>query len=69
MLSFSECLVCMYVCVFCLFTPFPSVLFVFQRTNLVLYHLINSYVTFTSEFLKRKDIVESKFFGISELFI
>ena len=38
-LSFTECLVC--VCVFCLFTPFLSVLFVLHRKNLVLYHLIN----------------------------
>ena len=43
-LSFSECLVC--VCVFCLFTPFLSVLFLFYRKNLVLQHLINRYMTF-----------------------
>ena len=39
MLSFSKCL----VCVFCLFTPFLSVLFVFHRKNLVLLHLMNIY--------------------------
>ena len=36
-------------CVFCLFTPFLSVLFVFHRKNLVLHHLINRYMTFASE--------------------
>ena len=43
-LSFSGCLVCVCVCVcvcvFCLFTSFLSVLFVFHRKNLVLYHVI-----------------------------
>ena len=48
-------------CVFCLFTPFLSVLFVFNRKNLVLLHLINRYMTSTNkQFLKRKNIVESK---------
>ena len=40
-LTFAECLVCECVCVFCLFTPFLSVLFVFYRKNLVFKHLIN----------------------------
>ena len=44
-LPFSECLVCVSVCLFCLFTPFLSLLFVFHRKNLVLQHLINKYVT------------------------
>ena len=34
-LPFSECLVCVSVCLFCLFTPF-LLLFVFHRKNLVL---------------------------------
>ena len=60
-LSLSFWCVCVYACVFCLFTPFLSVLFVFHRRNLVLYHLINRFMTFTSEkFLKRTNIVESK---------
>ena len=46
-LSFSKCLVC--VCVFCLFTPFLLVFFVFHRKKLVLLHLIYRYTTFTSE--------------------
>ena len=41
-LSFTGFLV--RVCVFCLFTPFLSKLFVFQRKNLVLFHLINRLV-------------------------
>ena len=43
MLSFPDSLVCVCVCVcvFCLFTPFLSVLFVFHRNNLLLQHLIN----------------------------
>ena len=49
------------VCVFCLFTPFPFVLFVFHGKNLLLLNLINKYLTSTSEsFLESKDIVESK---------
>ena len=43
MLSFFECLVCVCVCVFCLFTPFLSALFVFHRKSLVLQHLIKRY--------------------------
>ena len=50
------------MCVLCLFTSFLSVLFVVHKKNLVLQHLINIYMTFASEqFLKREDIVESKF--------
>ena len=49
MLSFS------LVCLFCLFTPFLSVLFILRRKNLVLLNLINRYMT------KRKDIVEIEF--------
>ena len=37
------------VCVFCLFTPFLSVLFVFHRKNFVLLHLMNRYETSTSD--------------------
>ena len=37
---------CMYVCVFCLFTTL--LLFVIHRKNLLLQHLINRYITFTS---------------------
>ena len=49
--------VCMYTCVFCLFTPFLSVLFVFHRKNLVLLNLINRYIISTSEwFLKNKTL-------------
>ena len=49
-------------CVFCSFTQFLSVSFVFQGENLVLLHLMNRYTTSTIEpFSKRKDIVESKF--------
>ena len=40
-LSFSKCL----VCVFCSFSPFLSVLFMFHRKNLVLLHLMNRYTT------------------------
>ena len=55
--------VCVYVCVCVLFiTLFLSVLFVFHWKNSVSLHLINRYMTSTSEqFLKRKDILESKF--------
>ena len=36
--------------------------YLFHKKNLVLQHLINRYMTFISEkFLRRKDIVESKF--------
>ena len=37
-----ECLVCVYV--FCLFTPFPSVVFVFHGKNLLLFNLISRYI-------------------------
>ena len=43
----SKCLVWLHV--FCLFTRFLPVLFVFHRKNLVLYYLINRCITFTSE--------------------
>ena len=36
-----ECLAGVYV--FCLFTPFPSVVFVFHGKNLLLFNLINRY--------------------------
>ena len=36
-------------CVFCLFTPFSSVLFVFHGNNLLLLSLINRYMTSTSK--------------------
>ena len=52
MLYFSKCL----VCVFCLGTPFLSVLFVFRRKNLVLLHLMNRYTLCTSNFLKEKTL-------------
>ena len=39
--------VCVW-CVFCLFTPFLPVLFVSHRKNLVLQHVINRYMAFTS---------------------
>ena len=53
--------VCVCVCVL-FFTPLLSALFVFHRKNLVLLHLINRCMRSTTEkFLKRKDIVESKF--------
>ena len=59
MLFFSECLVC--VCV-CLFTSFLSVFVAFYRKNLVLLDLINRCITSTSEwFLKSKDTVEFRF--------
>ena len=45
----SLCMFDVHVCVFCLFTPFLSVLFVFYGNNLVLYHLINRNAIFTSE--------------------
>ena len=43
--------VCVCVCVhtLCLFTPFLSALFVFHKKKLVLQHLINRCMTFTSE--------------------
>ena len=44
-LSFSKSL----VCIFCLFTQFLSVLFVFHRKNVVLLHRMNRYTTSTSE--------------------
>ena len=37
------------VCVFCLFTPFLSIFFMFYRNNLILLHLINIYMTSKSE--------------------
>ena len=40
---------CVCVCVFCLFTPFLLVLFVFHWKNLALLNLINIYMTSTSE--------------------
>ena len=44
------------LCVFCSLTPYVSVLFVFQRKELVLLNLISRYMTSTSEyFLKSKD--------------
>ena len=46
-LYFSACEVCL--CVFCVFTPFLSVFFVFYGKNLVLLNIINKYVTSTSE--------------------
>ena len=53
MLSFSKCL----VCVFCLFTPFLSVLFVFYRKNLVLLHLMNRlHFLQVNNFLKGKTL-------------
>ena len=36
---------CVCVCVFCLFTPFLSVSFVFHRKNLVLQHLVGQNLT------------------------
>ena len=47
MLSFFACLVCLYV--FCFFTPFLLVFFVYHRKKLVSLNLINRYVTSTSE--------------------
>ena len=47
---FGVCVcVCVCVCVFCLFTTFLSVLFVFHRKT-----SINRYMTFTSNFWKEK---------------
>ena len=46
-LSFSKSL--LYVYVFCLLTPFISVLFAFHRKILVLLHLMKRYTTSTSE--------------------
>ena len=37
------------LCVFCLFIPFLSVFFVFDKKNLVLLNLINRYVITASE--------------------
>ena len=47
------CVCVLFICVFCLFTSFLSIFFVFQMNSTVLLHLINRYMTFTSEkFLK-----------------
>ena len=40
---------CVYLDVFCLFTPFLSLLFMSHRKNLVLFHLINRCMTSASE--------------------
>ena len=57
MLSFFECLVCMFVLF--IYNIFLSVFFVFHGNNHVLLNLINRYATSTSEyFLKSKYIVE-----------
>ena len=45
---------------FCLFTPFPLVLFVFRRKNLVLLQLIENYFCKRVIF-EKKGIVEGKF--------
>ena len=51
--------VCACECVFCLFTLFLSILFVFQEPSFI---ASNNHMTFAGEyFLKRKDIVRSKF--------
>ena len=42
---FSQSVWCVCVCVFCLFTPFLSALFVFHRKNLVFSHLMYRYTT------------------------
>ena len=69
---FGVC-VCVHVCLcFCfgfLFTPFLS-LFVFHRKNIVLWHLINRYITFTSCLIFEKKRHSGKqFFDIIKLFI
>ena len=49
----------LWVCMFCLFTPFLLTFFVFHGKNLILLNLGNRYVTSTGEkFLKSKNIVE-----------
>ena len=54
--------VCLGERVFCLFTPFLVVLFEFYRKNLIILHLLSRFMTSSSEqFLKRKEIAESKF--------
>ena len=61
MLSVYVCVcVCVYVCVCLYFCVCFVYLHQHYLKNLVLQHLINRYMTFTSElFLKIKDIVES----------
>ena len=60
--SFSECLVYVCVCVCVSVCACFVYLHQYYFNNLVLQHLINRYMTFTSElFLKIKDIVKSKF--------
>ena len=56
------------LCVFCLFTPFPFVLFLFHGKNLLLLSLLNRYNTESDQqtstrqcFLKSKYIFESNF--------
>ena len=52
------------VCLFCLFTPFLSVLFVFHRKSLVLLYLINRYMTSDEQmnnFWKKKKLWKVNF--------
>ena len=41
-------------CVFCLFTPYLSVFFVFHEKNLILLNVINRYVTCTKSVIYEK---------------
>ena len=57
----SQCYISLSVwCVFCSFTPFLSVLFVFHRKSLVLLHLMNRYTASTIEHFFKKKILYRK---------
>ena len=64
-MSFSEPL----VCAFCLFIPFLSLLFVFHRKNLALWHLINRYDFHKWIIFEKKRHCRKQIFDTSELFI
>lgn len=55
----SDCLVCMSA--FCLFTPFPSVLLVFNGKKLRLIESKQKYMTSTGEYILKKGVVENDF--------
>ena len=46
---FSVIFLNIWCCVFCVFAPFPSVLFVFHANNVLLLNLHNRYMTSASE--------------------
>ena len=61
------CVCVVYVCVFCLFMSFVSVLFLFHRNNLVLYHLINRYIILNWINFEKERKFAKQVFDISDL--